>query len=156
MLPHLLKCNFEYLFFFRMNRIRNLVVKLNNQMAEGGHDSSSEIVHENEEDAIKKSTSVSKTFKDLGVIDVLCEACEQIKWYTPTKIQQEAIPLAIEGRDIIGLAETGSGKTGAFALPILQALLANPGRLFALILAPTRELAFQISEHFNALGVDIG
>ena len=60
------------------------------------------------------------------------------------------------GRDIIGLAETGSGKTAAFALPILQALLDRPQRLFALILTPTRELAFQISEQFEALGSTIG
>lgn len=59
-------------------------------------------------------------------------------------------------RDIIGLAETGSGKTGAFALPILQALLASPQRLFALVLTPTRELAYQISEQFEALGSSIG
>jgi hypothetical protein len=56
------------------------------------------------------------------------------------------------GKDVIGLAETGSGKTGAFALPILQALLENPQRYFALILTPTRELAFQTSEQFEALG----
>lgn len=60
------------------------------------------------------------------------------------------------GKDIIGLAETGSGKTGAFALPILQRLLDNPQRLFALILTPTRELAFQISEQIEALGSSIG
>jgi len=53
---------------------------------------------------------------------------------------------------VIGLAETGSGKTAAFALPVLQALLENPQRYFALILTPTRELAFQISEQFDALG----
>jgi len=56
------------------------------------------------------------------------------------------------GKDVIGLAETGSGKTAAFALPILQSLLEHPQRLFALILTPTRELAFQISEQFEALG----
>lgn len=60
--------------------------------------------------------------------------------------------MALQGKDVIGLAETGSGKTGAFALPILQALLDNPQRYFALILTPTRELAFQISEQFEALG----
>lgn len=86
----------------------------------------------------------------------MCEACERLKWTAPSKIQKEAIPIALEGRDIIGLAETGSGKTGAFALPILQALLNNPQRLFALILTPTRELAFQISEQFDALGSSIG
>lgn len=56
------------------------------------------------------------------------------------------------GKDVIGLAETGSGKTAAFALPILQALLECPQRYFALILTPTRELAYQISEQFEALG----
>jgi ATP-dependent RNA helicase DDX47/RRP3 len=56
------------------------------------------------------------------------------------------------GRDVVALAETGSGKTGAFALPILQALLQKPQRGFALVLTPTRELAFQISEQFEAIG----
>uniref|UniRef100_A0A8D0GG76 Probable ATP-dependent RNA helicase DDX47 n=1 Tax=Sphenodon punctatus TaxID=8508 RepID=A0A8D0GG76_SPHPU len=91
-----------------------------------------------------------------GVTDVLCETCDQLGWKTPTKIQVEAIPVALQGRDIIGLAETGSGKTGAFALPILQALLEMPQRFFALVLTPTRELAFQISEQFEALGSSIG
>ncbi|CAH0715291.1 unnamed protein product, partial [Brenthis ino] len=96
------------------------------------------------------------TFKDLGIVDVLCEACADLKWKNPSKIQKEAIPVALQGKDIIGLAETGSGKTGAFALPILQALLENPQRYFALVLTPTRELAFQISEQFEALGASIG
>jgi ATP-dependent RNA helicase DDX47/RRP3 len=91
-----------------------------------------------------------------GLVDTLCEACIDLKWKAPSKIQREAIPLALQGKDIIGLAETGSGKTGAFALPILQALLENPQRYFALVLTPTRELAFQISEQFEALGSAIG
>ncbi|XP_026480647.1 probable ATP-dependent RNA helicase DDX47 [Ctenocephalides felis] len=96
------------------------------------------------------------SWKDLGLVDSLCEACTELKWKVPSKIQREAIPLALQGRDVIGLAETGSGKTAAFALPILQALLQNPQRYFALILTPTRELAFQISEQFEALGSSIG
>ncbi|XP_071962702.1 probable ATP-dependent RNA helicase DDX47 [Antedon mediterranea] len=96
------------------------------------------------------------TFSSLGLVDVLCESCEQLKWKVPTKIQREAIPVALQGKDVIGLAETGSGKTAAFALPILQALLDTPQRLFALVLTPTRELAFQISEQFEALGSNIG
>lgn len=96
------------------------------------------------------------TFQSLGIVDVLCEACEQLKWKTPTKVQKEAIPVALQGSDVIGLAETGSGKTGAFALPILQTLLDKPQRLYALVLTPTRELAFQISEQFEALGASIG
>ncbi|XP_076073363.1 putative ATP-dependent RNA helicase DDX47 [Mytilus galloprovincialis] len=96
------------------------------------------------------------TFKSLGLVDVLCEACEQLKWKFPSKIQRESIPIALQGKDVIGLAETGSGKTGAFALPILQTLLDNPQGLYALIMTPTRELAFQISEQFEALGSSIG
>ena len=60
------------------------------------------------------------------------------------------------GKDIIGLAETGSGKTGSFAIPIIQSLLESPQRIYALVLTPTRELAFQISEQFTALGSNIG
>ena len=108
--------------------------------------------------------------------DALCEACEKLGWKCPSKIQREALPVAFQSRlvflvnireregngvffldrDVIGLAETGSGKTGAFALPILQALLVSPQRLFALVLTPTRELAYQISEQFEALGSSIG
>ncbi|KAL3428064.1 ATP-dependent rRNA helicase rrp-3 [Phlyctema vagabunda] len=93
-----------------------------------------------------------KTFKDLGIIDSLCDACSALGYKAPTPIQAESIPLALQGRDLIGLAETGSGKTAAFALPILQALLDKPQPLFGLVLAPTRELAYQISQQFEALG----
>ncbi|KAL2165611.1 hypothetical protein VTG60DRAFT_4249 [Thermothelomyces hinnuleus] len=96
--------------------------------------------------------SVVKTFRDLGIVDSLCDACERLGYKNPTPIQQEAIPLALQNRDIIGIAETGSGKTAAFALPILQALLDKPQPLFALVLAPTRELAAQIAQAFEALG----
>lgn len=93
-----------------------------------------------------------KTFADLGVREELCDACENLKFKNPTPIQAQAIPLALEGRDVIGLAETGSGKTAAFVLPILQALLEKQQPLFGLILAPTRELAYQISQQVDALG----
>ena len=88
----------------------------------------------------------SKTFAELGLNEVLVEACEKVGWKKPSRIQEESIPIAIQGKDVIGLAETGSGKTGSFALPILHSLLDAPQRLYALILTPTRELAFQISE----------
>ncbi|ORX88839.1 DEAD-domain-containing protein [Basidiobolus meristosporus CBS 931.73] len=96
------------------------------------------------------------TFADLGIIPQLVEACERMNFKAPTEIQRESIPYAIQGRDIIGLAQTGSGKTAAFALPILQALWEKPSGLFACVMAPTRELAFQISETFESLGAIIG
>ena len=98
----------------------------------------------------------NKTFAELGLNEVLVEACQKVGWKKPSRIQEESIPIALQGKDVIGLAETGSGKTGSFALPILHSLLDAPQRLYALVLTPTRELAFQISEQFEALGATIG
>lgn len=98
----------------------------------------------------------SKSFAELGVNEVLSEACARLGWKKPSKIQQATLPSALSGKDIIGLAETGSGKTGAFAIPVLQELMEHPQKLFALVLTPTRELAFQIAEQFQALGSSMG
>ncbi|XP_034916534.1 DEAD-box ATP-dependent RNA helicase 10 [Populus alba] len=101
-----------------------------------------------------------KTFADLGICEPLVEACERLGWKNPTKIQVEAIPHALQGKDLIALAQTGSGKTAAFALPTLQALLqasvTSVPVFYACVLSPTRELAIQIAEQFEALGSDIG
>ena len=86
----------------------------------------------------------------------LCEACDKIGFTRPTGIQEQSIPSALLGRDIIGLAQTGSGKTAAFALPILHRLMADPQPYYAVVLAPTRELAIQIAEQFEGLGSVIG
>ncbi|KAF8894668.1 P-loop containing nucleoside triphosphate hydrolase protein [Infundibulicybe gibba] len=102
------------------------------------------------------STAPEVTFKSLGLIDPLLEALEQANYKIPTEIQAESLPHALEGRDIIGVASTGSGKTAAFALPILQKLWEEPKGLFACVLAPTRELAYQISQQFEALGSAMG
>lgn len=99
---------------------------------------------------------IIQSFKSLGVIDPLLEALNQMSFHKPTPIQVRAIPPALEGRDVIGVAETGSGKTAAFALPILQKLWEEPKGLFACVLVPTRELAFQISKQFEGLGSAIG
>ena len=75
----------------------------------------------------------------------------------PTPIQQQAIPPILAGHDLLGIAQTGTGKTAAFILPILQRLLANPGRgVRALILAPTRELAEQIHQATRVYGKRTG
>ena len=97
------------------------------------------------------------TFKDLNLIEPLLRAVRGEGYETPSPIQRQAIPLLLEGRDILGCAQTGTGKTAAFALPILQTLYkqqnGNPrNRLRALILTPTRELALQITESFQAYG----
>ncbi|KAJ1555676.1 ribosomal RNA processing protein [Cladochytrium tenue] len=96
------------------------------------------------------------TFQSLGLMPSICEACDSLGFKRPSEIQAKAIPHALAGRDVIGLAQTGSGKTAAFALPILQALWDAPQPLFACVMAPTRELAIQISEQFEALGSKIG
>ena len=70
--------------------------------------------------AADSNEEAPKSFQELGIIDSLCDACTALGYKAPTPIQRESIPLALQGRDLIGLAETGSGKTAAFALPILQ------------------------------------
>lgn len=106
------------------------------------------------------STSLSPapppTFESLGLIKPLLESLEQLNFKIPTEIQVEALPHALEGRDIIGVAATGSGKTAAFGLPILQKLWEEPKGLFACVLAPTRELAYQISQQLESLGSAMG
>ncbi|KAG8949093.1 ribosomal RNA processing protein [Tulasnella sp. 424] len=100
----------------------------------------------------EKSEELPATFESLGLIKPLLTAIDHLKYKKPTDIQQAVLPVALAGRDIIGVAATGSGKTAAFALPILQKLWEEPKGLFAVVLTPTRELAYQIAEQFEALG----
>lgn len=93
------------------------------------------------------------TFESLGLEPVLLQAVAAIGWEAPTPIQCDAIPPLLAGRDVVGTAQTGSGKTAAFLLPILQRLHGKPGgRTRALVLTPTRELAAQIEEALRDLG----
>jgi ATP-dependent RNA helicase DDX47/RRP3 len=86
------------------------------------------------EASIATDAATPATFLQLGLSSVLSDVCEnQLSWSSPTPIQREVIPLAIQGHDIIALAQTGSGKTGAFLLPILQQLLQRPSNAQALI-----------------------
>ncbi|HUT66847.1 MAG TPA: DEAD/DEAH box helicase, partial [Spirochaetota bacterium] len=95
-----------------------------------------------------------KFFNELNLIEPILRAIRDEGFKDPTPIQQKAIPLLLAGHDLMGCAQTGSGKTAAFTLPILQALAKNqknpiPRSARALILAPTRELAGQISSSFE-------
>jgi len=101
-------------------------------------------------------------FKKFGLTPEILRAVQAMNYTTPTPIQEQAIPRVLEGRDLLGSAQTGTGKTAAFALPILHRLGAEgkPGRgkkpIRALILTPTRELAIQIAESFAAYGRHTG
>jgi ATP-dependent RNA helicase DeaD len=97
-------------------------------------------------------------FADLALAPELCRALSGLGYEEPTPIQRAAIPPLIEGRDLVGQAATGTGKTAAFALPVLQRLFADGGRTepLALVLVPTRELAVQVTEAMRKYGRDIG
>ncbi len=94
-------------------------------------------------------TNVSQTFEQLGICDNLLKALKQVGYETPSPIQAESIPLLLAGRDILGQAQTGTGKTAAFAIPILQQLNLRLTSPQVLVLAPTRELALQVAEAFQ-------
>lgn len=93
-----------------------------------------------------------RNFSDLGLCDWICKSAASMGFRKPFDIQRVCIPAIIAGNDVMGCAQTGSGKTAAFALPILQHLSQDPYGIFAIVLTPTRELAIQISEQFSALG----
>jgi ATP-dependent RNA helicase RhlE len=100
-------------------------------------------------------------FSDLGLDTRLLKALDAQGYKTPTPIQAQSIPVLLQGKDLLGIAQTGTGKTAAFALPILQRLAANPKQAprrgcRALILSPTRELASQIAESFRSYGRHFG
>ena len=95
------------------------------------------------------------SFNELGLSPVLCTTVARLGYTIPTLIQAQAIPVALQGRDLIAGAETGTGKTAAFALPMIERLRVTgeprrgtAGRPRSLVLAPTRELAAQVHESF--------
>ena len=97
------------------------------------------------------------SFQDFGLADPISRALKEENYQTPTPIQAQTIPLALTGRDVVGIAQTGTGKTASFALPILHRLLENrirpqPKTCRVLVLSPTRELSGQILDSFNAYG----
>ncbi len=103
---------------------------------------------------------MTMTFADLGLAPVLLRALNEEGYTSPTPIQAQSIPLLLEGRDVLGMAQTGTGKTAAFALPLLHRLAADPrpapkGGARVLVLAPTRELVSQIAAGFERFGAHL-
>ena len=98
------------------------------------------------------------TFKDLGIIEPILKALEAEGYTHPTPIQEQSIPILLEGKDLLGCAQTGTGKTAAFSIPIIQHIhnevVHEKGRrkVKALIVTPTRELAIQIGENCTKYG----
>ncbi|MFM2227754.1 MAG: hypothetical protein RL664_1097 [Bacteroidota bacterium] len=104
------------------------------------------------------ATTYFMSFEKLNLIEPILSALKKEGYTTPTPIQEQAIPILLEGNDLLGCAQTGTGKTAAFAIPILQLLTQNPGHtgnkraIRSLIVTPTRELAIQIGESFASYG----
>jgi ATP-dependent RNA helicase RhlE len=95
-----------------------------------------------------ETTESPNSFEELRLAPELLQAVRRAGYESPTPIQARTIPLILRGRDIIGLAQTGTGKTAAFTLPIVHRLLGGPRRVRVLVLVPTRELAAQVTENF--------
>jgi len=107
------------------------------------------------------SQEMEINFKSLNIIEPILKAVEEEGYITPTPIQKQAIPIVLKGKDVLGCAQTGTGKTAAFAIPILQLLSKDKSytkkrKIRSLIVTPTRELAIQIEESFKAYGRHTG
>ncbi|MDD4956793.1 MAG: DEAD/DEAH box helicase [Candidatus Omnitrophica bacterium] len=101
-----------------------------------------------------KELITNASFDGMGIAPKILEELDRLKFTKPTPIQHKAIPVAIEGADIIGVAQTGTGKTLAFAIPVIQRLSCEKGR--CLVLVPTRELAIQVDETFRKIASPFG
>lgn len=99
-------------------------------------------------------TTSNKSFQSLGIAPAILEILAKLKFAVPTPIQEQAIPVALEGKDLMGIAQTGTGKTLAFGIPLIGRILQEKGS--GLIIAPTRELALQINESLEKLCSPLG
>ncbi|MFC1570591.1 DEAD/DEAH box helicase, partial [Candidatus Omnitrophota bacterium] len=103
---------------------------------------------------MKKEPTTKVSFDGLGIAPKIIEILDSLKFIHPTPIQNKAIPVAIEGTDVIGVAQTGTGKTLAFAVPVVQRLAKSAGK--CLVIVPTRELAVQVDETFRKIAPKFG
>lgn len=97
-----------------------------------------------------------KTFSDLGIAPKFLEILEQNQFIHPTPIQEQSIPVAIAGKDMMGIAQTGTGKTLAFGIPMIQRIAQSKGTSMGLVILPTRELALQVDHTLNKIGKTLG
>lgn len=109
-----------------------------------------------EQEAPAEKAEPENGFEKLGLPDAVVEAVKRVGFEQPSPIQAQTIPLLMQGRDVVGLAQTGTGKTAAFALPVLSQI--DPDKRYpqALVLAPTRELALQVSDSFQSFADHLG
>ncbi|WIM68596.1 DEAD/DEAH box helicase [Corynebacterium breve] len=123
-------------------------------------DSTNEDTEENNdvtsEPAAEESKEAANGFENLNLPDKVVQAVKRVGFEQPSAIQAETIPLLMEGRDVVGLAQTGTGKTAAFALPILSQIDPSERHPQALVLAPTRELALQVADSFQSFADHLG
>ncbi len=101
-------------------------------------------------------TANTGSFTDLGIAPKLLDILSKNKFTTPTPIQHQSIPAAIEGKDIMGIAQTGTGKTLAFGIPMIQRIAQSNGKSKGLVVLPTRELALQVNETLRKIGGSLG
>ena len=105
---------------------------------------------------VEETSASVQSFAELGLSQPLIQALSDVGYESPTPIQRQTIPLLLEGRDVIGQAQTGTGKTAAFSLPILHQLDPTKKAAQALVLTPTRELAIQVAEAVHIYGKHLG
>src|SRR3989338_10307531 len=98
---------------------------------------------------------MSSNFRGLGIAPSILTILDRLHFITPTPIQEQSIPQAIDGKDMMGIAQTGTGKTLAFGIPLIQNILKDARRR-ALIVLPTRELALQVNESLRKIGGPLG
>src|SRR5690625_4015298 len=105
-------------------------------------------MYKQQKEIFKKLT----TFKDLQVSDDILASLERMGFEEATPIQRETIPHALAGKDVIGQAQTGTGKTAAFGIPMIEQFKSQEKKIQGLVVAPTRELAIQVAEEINRIG----
>ncbi|AWB82143.1 ATP-dependent RNA helicase [Corynebacterium yudongzhengii] len=108
------------------------------------------------DEAAAEDNATTNGFAGLGLSDKVLDAVKRVGFENPSPIQEQTIPLLMEGRDVVGLAQTGTGKTAAFALPVLSQIDIDDRSPQALVLAPTRELALQVADSFQSFADHLG